>query len=104
LAHEHQAGAHIQAALYLRVRPLHPIPPVTYIVPSEVVANVLKKSHAEWLNIPGRLGQAHRDNDVRRLSSDYTYPVPGYPSGWLERYREPWGSIQAAAGAERKAG
>lgn len=54
-------------------------PPVTYIVPSEVVADWLKKDHARWL----REGPAHKDNPVRKLGN----------GSWLDVYREAWAPI-----------
>jgi len=38
-----------------------------YRLPSEVVAPWLQKDHADWIARPGRHGQPHKDNPVRRL-------------------------------------
>jgi hypothetical protein len=82
---------------------LGPSQPVTYIVPSEVVADFLKKSHVAWLSTSGAKGRAHRDTDMRRVQPATSHTVPGYSSGWLDRYREAWPLIQKAAGTEQKA-
>lgn len=42
--------------------------PEYHIVPSEVVAKSVKESHQAWLDTPGRKGQAHNDNNMRKFS------------------------------------
>jgi hypothetical protein len=39
--------------------------PDYFIVPSLIVANYTRKSHANWLATPGKNGQAHNDNNMR---------------------------------------
>jgi hypothetical protein len=56
-----------------------PPDPVTYIVPSAIVADWLKKDHAGWL----QEDPAHQDNPVRKLVN----------GPWLDPYREAWTSI-----------
>lgn len=70
--------------------------PVTYIIPSRVVADVLKKAHQVWLDTPGARGQPHKDGPTRRLVPDYRYDVPGYPAEWLDEYKERWELLKAA--------
>ena len=41
--------------------------PDFYIVPSKVVADFVKNDHQRWLETPGRAGQAHKDNPVRKF-------------------------------------
>ena len=65
--------------------------PVTYIIPSTEVANMLAASHAAWLAIPN-----HRDRPVRRVRPTHPFKVPGYPDGWMEQYREGWSRLKAA--------
>jgi hypothetical protein len=69
--------------------------PKTYVVPSSVVAKVLSLSHQAWLDTPGRGGRSHRDHPMRRLLPSYPSGAPGYPSGWLEQYRERWDLLTA---------
>ena len=68
--------------------------PSVFVMPSAVVAEVLKASHRAWLSTPGAKGQQRKDNPVRRLVPDYTYayrPNPNpYPQGWMDRYRNAW--------------
>lgn len=65
--------------------------PLTYVVPSAVVAEVLALSHQTWLSQPGVKGQQRKDNDLRRFLPDYSHLVAGkYGFGWLEPYREAW--------------
>ena len=39
--------------------------PDFHIVPSEVVANYIKKEHDEWLLTPGKRGQPHKETPMR---------------------------------------
>jgi hypothetical protein len=82
-----------EGRLFYAFLDLEPEHPVSYIVPSSVVADVLRKAHAEWLATPGLNGRAHRDHEMRRLLPAYSFEVPGYPNGWLEGYRENWTSL-----------
>jgi hypothetical protein len=45
--------------------------PVTFIIPSKIVARTLKESHQMWLDAPGKDGAKHNDTDMRRLLPDY---------------------------------
>jgi len=69
---------------------LEPAAPNVYIVPSAVIAAVIKASHSTWLAAPGKGGRVRRDSDVRRLRPAYGWLVDGFPAGWLETYRERW--------------
>jgi len=42
-------------------------PPSYYVVPQAVVAEFVRTSHAAWLATPGRRGQAHVDNAMRKF-------------------------------------
>jgi hypothetical protein len=71
--------------------------PVTYIVPSTIVAQVIRVTHAAWLAKPGQKGQKHNDTDLRRFMPDYTRncgaAAAPYVEGWLDQYREAWGLL-----------
>jgi len=41
--------------------------PRYHIVPSAVVAKFIRDDHGNWLKTPGRRGQAHVDNSVRKF-------------------------------------
>jgi len=41
--------------------------PAYYVVPRNVVAEFVTKSHKRWLKTPGRQGQAHQDSSLRRF-------------------------------------
>ncbi|RMD61095.1 aspartate ammonia-lyase [Candidatus Parcubacteria bacterium] len=41
--------------------------PDFYIVPSKVVANFVRADHQNWLETPGKSGQPHKDNPVRKF-------------------------------------
>lgn len=68
--------------------------PKTYVIPSEIVATVLKESHMTWLSNPGKDGHIRQDSKVRRLVPDYSAlyaPTPAkYAQGWMDRYFEAW--------------
>jgi len=68
--------------------------PSTFIIPSSVVARVLRESHQRWLSNPGKKGQPHKDTIMRRLRPDYENIFGDTPNdlrkGWLERYRDAW--------------
>jgi len=72
--------------------------PVTYVVPSGEVAKVVAASHRIWLAMPGKGGRAHRDTPIRRLKPVNDPPIPGYPAGWLDHYRERWDLLKAIVG------
>ena len=42
-------------------------PPDFFIVPSKAVAKFAKECHVAWLATPGRKGQAHKDNPMRKF-------------------------------------
>ena len=64
--------------------------PTCYVVPSAVVAKVVKDSHSTWLALPGKKGQKHQDSDMRRVRPRYPFELPGFPDNWLDQYRERW--------------
>lgn len=66
--------------------------PTCYVVPSAVVADVIKRSHQAWLSAPGKKGQQRKDSEFRRFLPDYekTGVMIGCGSGWLDQYREEW--------------
>jgi hypothetical protein len=68
--------------------------PTTYVVPSGIVAQVIRDMHQAWLATPGRKGQQHNDSDFRRFMPDYTINcgsnAPPYTKGWLDEYHENW--------------
>ena len=66
------------------------INPSVYVIPSKLVAKVIKDTHEEWLSTPGKNGQAHNDNDMRRLMNDYGKNFKSVKAGWMEKYLEAW--------------
>jgi len=66
------------------------INPSVYVIPSKLVARVIKDTHEEWLSTPGKKGQAHNDNDMRRLMNDYGKNFKSVKPGWMEKYLEAW--------------
>ena len=71
--------------------------PVVYVLPSGVVARVLKEAHRIWLSTPGRNGRKHKETEMRRLIPDYTQTLnskniflENHSRGWLDKYKENW--------------
>ncbi len=58
-------------------------------MPAEKVAQILKKTHQEWLNTPGQKGQPHKDTTMRRIKPTYN-ESPDIPSNWLDQYKDNW--------------
>ena len=75
---------------------MEPEIPVCYVIPSSVVAEVVRLEHATWLATPGKNGHQHKTSDMRRVKPNYSYDVPGFPKGWMEQYREAWDSLLTA--------
>lgn len=71
--------------------------PDAFVVPSAVVARIIRLSHQTWLAKPGRNGQAHKDSDIRRFLPRYDQLGLGeeYGPGWLEPYRDAWDKLRA---------
>lgn len=69
--------------------------PKCWVLPSSVVANTLATSHQAWLKAPGKDGRVHVDHDMRRLLPHYPFLAHDtrFASGWMDAYREAWGSI-----------
>jgi len=76
-------------------------PPAIYILPSKIVATVIKTIHGIWLKTPGRKGRIHKDSTMRRLLPDYSKVLKSdhsfikkHSAGWLDEYRENWKLIE----------
>jgi hypothetical protein len=66
--------------------------PKCWVVPSKIVANVLRISHQKWLVMPGKKGQSHKDTDMRRFLPSYDHLELGQPftDGWLDQFADAW--------------
>lgn len=42
-------------------------PPDFFIVQSKIVAKYIKEHHENWLNMPGKKGQPHKDSSMRQF-------------------------------------
>lgn len=74
---------------------LEPIEPQVFIVPCAVVQDLVRRSHATWLALPGARGRVRRDSNVRRIRPSYQWEVPGFPPDWMEVWRERWDLLEA---------
>jgi hypothetical protein len=76
---------------------LEPGAPVTYVVPSKSVAEVLGESHRAWLTEPPKRGtEPHKDNPMRRILPEYGFAVSCAPAGWLEEWKDRWDLLSDA--------
>ena len=66
------------------------INPTVYVIPSRIVAKVVRDSHREWLDTPGKNGQKHNENDLRRVMNDYGPNFKSIKPGWMDKYLEAW--------------
>ena len=66
------------------------INPSVYVIPSRIVAKVVRDSHAEWLSMPGQKGQKHNDTEMRRIKNDYGPNFKKIKAGWMDKYLEKW--------------
>jgi hypothetical protein len=73
--------------------------PKCWVVPSIIVAEVLKITHAAWLAEPGKKGQPHKDGDMRRFLPSYGATRYGgkYAEGWLDQYQENWAILERSS-------
>ena len=70
------------------------IHPDVYVVPSKLVAKIVKDTHTKWLETPGKKGQQHNDNNLRIISDPPRIPLKINPPGWLDAYLENWDQIE----------
>ncbi len=88
---KHEALAHPR--LFYTFVDLQPDRPVVFVVPSDILAEVLARSHQAWPAAPGKKGQVWKVTKFQRLLPHYAFPLPGYKGPWLEGYRERWGLL-----------
>ena len=55
-----------------------------YVVPLTEVQRIAHENHIEWLNTPGKHGQAHNDNDMR------SFVLERCSDGTGEMYKNNW--------------
>jgi hypothetical protein len=68
--------------------------PSVYVVPSKMVAKIIKTGHALWLKTPGKKGQKHNDNSMRAISNEPRLSNKYAPSGWMDKYLEKWEQLK----------
>ena len=69
------------------------INPSVYVIPSRIVAKVVRDSHAEWLTMPGQKGQKHNDTEMRLIKNDYGPTFKAIKAGWMDKYLEKWDQL-----------
>ena len=91
--------------LYYALVDLGVEPYVTYVLPAVEMARVVRDSYNAWISTPptgGTGGRSKNPNEkpgARRMIHDPFPPpfgpVPGCPTGWMERYRERWDLLKS---------
>lgn len=69
---------------------LDPHHPDVYVIPSKLVASIVKEHHANWLTTPGKNGKSHKDSDMRTLEYKYKTKIRNAQDGWMDKYLENW--------------
>jgi hypothetical protein len=67
--------------------------PIVYVIRNVEVAKVIKITHRNWANTPGRHGQQRNATTMRRLMPDFRVrdgDQSAYPAGWMDQYRDAW--------------
>jgi hypothetical protein len=65
--------------------------PFVYVIPSQVVADVITEGHQQWLDTPGKNGQPHNPTTFRRLLPN----AGNMPEGWMNEYLEAWNLLRS---------
>jgi hypothetical protein len=81
---------------------LEPDTPNSYIIPSAIVAQHVRNSHATWLATPGKNGRPHQDSNMRRLVPNLSFEVEGFPHGWIGDYKDRWDLLQQITNSSNK--
>lgn len=68
---------------FVNFQPEHP---TVHVIPSRVVAQVLRIDHQTWLDTPGQNGQPHKQTKMRRIRPT----LYGQPADWMDQYLEAW--------------
>lgn len=90
--HERIHGPH----LFYAFVDMEPTEPAVFIIPSAVVADVVRRTHALWLSTPGKKGQQHNQSKMRRIAPKYQCPLNDLPEDWMEQYRGAWSQLRNA--------
>ena len=61
-----------------------------YVIPSGVVAQVLKEADKAYMNKPKRDGSARTKHSRRMLKPNFLVDIPSAPAGWMDKYWENW--------------
>jgi hypothetical protein len=75
---------------FVNLENLHPD---VYVVPSTLVAEIVKKHHADWLAEPAKNGKPHKDSKLRTLQYSYKGKVDLAPEEWMDKYLEKWDQL-----------
>jgi len=83
---------------------MEPASPTCHVIPSEVVANVVRVAHETWMATPGNKGQAHKDTDMRRVRPKYPFPMKEFSDGWMDQHLERWDLLRTSQHQESQIG
>ena len=66
--------------------------PEFWIIPSKIVAPVIKKSYEIWLKTPARNGSTHNETPMRKMYLEAYYT---FPKDWIEQLKPFKGNIES---------
>lgn len=61
-----------------------------YVIPSLMVATIIKEDYVTWLETPGKDGKRHNPTNMRTLCYQYKPELKSAPAGWMDKYLENW--------------
>lgn len=65
-------------------------PQNVYVIPSGIVAQVLKEADKAYMNKPKQDGSARTKHSRRMLKPQFLVDIPSAPNGWMDKYLERW--------------
>ena len=74
--------------------------PTVHVIPSSLVAKLVKESHGCWLSKLGPKGKTRNDSSFRRLLPDFQKLMGAecdYRLGWMDEYKENWDQVKNLA-------
>jgi hypothetical protein len=69
------------------------INPEVYVIPSNLIAEIIKSGHQIWLETPGRKNQKHNNSSMRMISDNPGIDLKFAQPGWMDEYLENWDLI-----------
>ena len=65
-----------------------------FVVPADIVAEVVKRTHENWLSTPGSKGQQHNETKMRQIRYVPSKYADFLEQNWMDKYLENWDQFQ----------